>query len=141
MARLVGYSTHRLQLGMTPHGPEWLELRDRLSWYERQRLNSAMLDIDVKDGEAVIRADPGRYQPAILAAYVCGWQLYLDDGTSVPFSPEAMERLDEETATLALAHIDEITTTAAKKEESPPTEIEAEAMPLMTLIPATRKSR
>jgi hypothetical protein len=107
VARLVGYSTHKLLLGSTEHGPEWLVLRDQLSYFEQQRLNSSMLDVDIRDGETNVRADPGRYQPAILTAYISGWQLFDDDGNTIPFSLEALTRLDAETAQTALDHIDE----------------------------------
>lgn len=116
MARLVGYSTHKLTLGQTDHGPEWLTLRDRLSYFERQRLNSSMLDVDIREGgQSSVKADPGRYQTAILTAYVVGWQLFDDEGDTIPFSGEALARLDEETAQMALDHIDQMVQLAAAK--------------------------
>lgn len=112
--RLVGYETHKLVLGTGPHGPEWLEIRNRLSYAERQRLQSAILDIDFQDdGTRSMKADPGRYSVAVLAAYIQGWQLFDDEGGRVPFSVEALERLDEETASAAIDHIDGLTATGA----------------------------
>lgn len=108
MSRFVSFSTHRMDLGVGEHGPEWLEIRDNLSYYERQRLNSSMFDIQIsEDAERSMKADLGKYRPAILEAWIVGWQIFADDGKLVPFSREALARLDEITCQVAVDHIDE----------------------------------
>ena len=106
MSRLVGFTSHRMPLGLGDHGEEWLEIRDKLSYYEQQALSSACLDVDVQDnGGHSTKADLGKYFPAILRAYVTGWQLFDDDGTLIPFSKDALARLDATTCEEAIAHI------------------------------------
>ena len=105
-SRIVGFTTHRMPLGLGDHGEEWLEIRDKLSYYEQQALSSAMMDVDVQaTGDYNMKADIGKYFPAILSAYIVGWQLFDDDGTLLPFSKDALARLDTKTCEDAIAHI------------------------------------
>lgn len=120
-SRLVNYASHRFDLGVGDNGPEWLLVRDRLSYAERQRLNSAMLDIEITQaGESTAKADPAKYQIAILHAYVVGWQLFDDNGGIVPFTREALDRLDDETAEAVVKHIDEREKAHEEKKAAPP---------------------
>lgn len=108
MSRFVSFSTHRLELGQGKYGPEWLEIRDQLSHFEQQALNSAMLDVEYREGgDYSMKADLGKYQPAILKAYITGWQLFNEDARPVPFSLDVLARLDEETCRAAVEHISE----------------------------------
>lgn len=126
-SRLVNYASHRFDLGVGDNGPEWLLVRDRLSYAERQRLNSAMLDIEVNaTGDNTMKMDVGEYKIAILRAYVVGWQLFDDNGALVAFTREALDRLDDETAEAAVTHIDE--------REKAHTEKKAETAPMLTII-------
>ena len=122
MGRLVSFGSHRFDLGVGDNGPEWLLVRDRLSYAERQRLNSAMLDIEVNaTGDNTMKMDVGEYKIAILRAYVVGWQVFDDAGNIVPFTREALDRLDDETAEAAVAHIDEREKAHAEKKAETPT--------------------
>ena len=114
MGRFVPFSTHRFILGNVQLldgtvAEEWVDIRDGMSYFERQELNSKMLDVDMKkDGDYSIKADFGKYSPAILEAYVTGWQIFDDvDGrqVAVPFSKAALSRLDEDTCERIVDHI------------------------------------
>lgn len=119
MSRLVGFGSHRFDLGTGEHGPEWLLIRDKLSYFERQKMHSALLDIEISQaGESTMTADVGKYQIAILRSYVAGWQVFDDNGSTVPFSAEALARLDDETAEAAVKHIDGISKGNEEKKET-----------------------
>lgn len=108
MGRLVGFETHRLDLGMTSHGPEWMDIRDRLSEPERAQMLAEMvkpLSVDAVDTPPTLNL--ARAHIAMLRAYVAGWQVFADDGQPIPFTRELLERLDSETFSAVVVHIQE----------------------------------
>ena len=107
MSRFVNFDTHRIELGKSEHGPEYVDLRNDLSALERDHLYGSMMIANIsEDAETsrVLRSD--NYRMAILSTYLTGWQLFDPAGQLVPYSKEALLRLDEETVSLVVRHID-----------------------------------
>jgi hypothetical protein len=119
MSRLVGFDTHRFSLGGEGDREEWVDVRDKLSWLEQQEMNAAMFDVQAGvDGEVKIQPVLGRAATARLKSYVTGWHLYGPDGQLVPFSAATLLRLDHETVTAILAHVEELEAAASPEKKA-----------------------
>ena len=91
---------------------QWFVVRDELTYYERQTLNSAMVALDMSGDEAKIAANVGKYYPAILESYIVDWHVFDDDGSPVLFTKEALAGVADDVATAVVKHIDD-----ARKEQ------------------------
>ena len=120
MSRFVSFNAHKLELEGGQHGPEWLMIRDRLSYAEQLHIDTQNWDARLEASEVVIRQDSERYRLARLEAYIVDWQLFDDNGALIAFTPEALKRLDIETGLTVLAHLDALyEAEEAKKKVSP----------------------
>lgn len=119
MSRLVGFDTHRFDLGGEGDAAEWVDVRDKLSWLEQQEMSAAMFDVQANAaGEVTYQPVLGRASTARLKAYVTGWHLRGPDGQLVPFSAATLLRLDNETVTAILAHISELEAAASPEKKA-----------------------
>ena len=116
MGRFVKADTHRIMLGDSEFGAEWVEIRDELSYYETQRLAGDTLSTELMpDGSIKHTGDIGRVQASKLEAYITAWQIYDTEGQLVPLSPQTLSRLDTPTCETIIAAI---ALTQSKAEES-----------------------
>lgn len=106
MSRFVKFSSHKFELGAGEFGPEWVEIRDELSYYEGRKLNGMLFNMEYKDGESVMKSNPSSYYTSILESYVCGWQMFDEEGNVVPFSRDLLARLDDATCMPIVQHIE-----------------------------------
>ena len=108
MSRFASFETHRFELGLGEHGPEWVELRDELSAWERDQMHAGMMTagIDLATMGQSTTLNLGAYRWVILDVYVAGWQMFDANGALVPFSAAAVRRLDAATVKQIVTHID-----------------------------------
>ena len=121
MSRFTSRATHRFDLSQGEHGPEYVDLRDELSAWERDQMQghiiTAGLDLSTLATSATV--EMAKYRWAILEAYIAGWQIFDHEGQLVPYSPSALQQLDEETVVSIIAHIDQWVKAQAEEKKVP----------------------
>jgi hypothetical protein len=80
---------------------DWIEVKERLTFGEQQRLTAATLAQSgslTKGEELSVSLDMASYKTARMVAYLTDWSFRDEDDRSVPVSRSAIETLDPATA-------------------------------------------
>jgi hypothetical protein len=107
-------------------GGDWIEVRDRITYGAKQRLQSSSLKSmsDSAGGGTKIDIDFGVYKIERMAAYIVGWSARKPDGSPVKPDRDAFAALSEEAADEIDAALDvhiEARKAAAEAAEGNPT--------------------
>lgn len=109
--RFVQPSTVRLPLSDS----DWVEIKERLTYAENQRLQGAMVR-SVRDLDGEVGVDLARFTILRMETWLTDWSFRDDQDKPVTLSRSAIENLDPDTAREIDAAIDQhVTDRAAKK--------------------------